>query len=72
MHNTSSTRLNERTVKINFFKNWGGARLQIFKKLGRGAGPPGLYGRYAYARLPAKRPNLEVFLNFRHDNFLTK
>ena len=49
----------ERTVKKFFFKNWGGpsanfyktegARLQIFKKLGGGAGPPpGTYGRYAY------------------------
>ena len=48
----------ERTVKINFFQNWGGARLQIFKKL-RGPvckflknwgarAPPGPYGRYAY------------------------
>ena len=43
-------RAHERTVKNFFFKNWGGpsanfyktegARLQIFKKLGGGAGPP--------------------------------
>ena len=25
--------MHERTVKINFFKNWGGGRLQLFKKL---------------------------------------
>ena len=42
--------IHERTVKIFFYSKTGGARLQIFKKLGGGGpGPPGPYGRYAYA-----------------------
>ena len=63
LEQSRTTQHHERTVKKFFKQNWRGpsanfkkpegARLQIFKTLGGGPGPPpfaGPYGRYAYAQ----------------------